>query len=89
MSVRRADAQPQWRDVDQQADRAAKLKADTGTPQPADGQIVVEPLAQGWFRVHIGRARIVKRFNLSPGEARQLIPQLTAAIISQHGVNGL
>lgn len=49
-------------------------------PDIADGQVRVEmnPDRNGnrWFLVSIGRARYVKRFNLSASEARILLEQL-------------
>lgn len=37
-----------------------------------EGQVTLTSLGAGWWLVQIGRARYVKRFNLSDAEARQL-----------------
>ena len=41
--------------------------------QPRIGEVLVEQGRDGWVFVQIGRARGIKRFNLSRDEARQLV----------------
>ena len=42
-----------------------------------DGQVTAERIDGGWIHVSIGRARYVKRFNLSHAEASQLLDLLS------------
>jgi hypothetical protein len=45
-----------------------------------DGQVRTTPQPNGRFLVEIGRARYVKRFNLSGAEAAQVAAQLAAQL---------
>lgn len=47
---------------------------------PAAGVVRVTPLRNGRYLVEIGRARYVKRFNLSDAEARELYARIGATV---------
>lgn len=40
------------------------------------GQVDVSPHGQGWLLIQIGRGRYTKRFNISVGEAAELVRAL-------------
>ena len=48
----------------------------------APGVIEVAPLADGWYSVFIGRRATVKRFNLSRGEAAELVRVLSRDVLT-------
>ena len=49
------------------------------------GVIETEALADGWFMVAIGRDRGVKRFNITRGEAAELVRVLRANLLTLDG----
>lgn len=49
------------------------------------GVIETEALADGWHLVAIGRARSTKRFNLTRGEAAELVRVLREQVLTLDG----
>jgi hypothetical protein len=49
------------------------------------GVIETEALADGWFMVAIGRDRGVKRFNITRGEAAELVRVLRVNLLTLDG----
>jgi hypothetical protein len=50
-----------------------------------DGVIEVENFGGGWWHVAIGRASRTKHFNLSRGEAAELVRLLREQVLTQDG----
>jgi hypothetical protein len=64
----------------------ARAVASAATTAPvAPGVVKVEPLGGGWWHVAIGRDRTTKRFNLSRGEAAELVRVLRAEVLTSDG----
>ena len=51
----------------------------------APGVVRIEALGGGWWHVAIGRDRTVKRFNLTRGEAAELVRVLRAEVLTADG----
>jgi hypothetical protein len=61
---------------------ASRAAADPAGRYVAPGVIEVEPLAGGWFSVFIGRKVTVKRFNVTRGEAAELVRVLSEQVLT-------
>lgn len=49
------------------------------------GVVEVEPVGDGWWHVAIGRAKRVKRFNITRGEAAELVRVLNECVLTEDG----
>jgi hypothetical protein len=50
------------------------------------GVVEVEACGDGWWHVAIGRARYIKRFNLTRGEAAELVRVLNERVLTEDGM---
>lgn len=52
------------------------------------GVVEVAAHGEGWFLVSIGRGKSVKRFNITRGEAAELVRVLTERVLTQDRPDG-
>ena len=64
---------------------AREARVGLGAREVPPGVIETEALADGWHMVAIGRDRGVKRFNITRGEAAELVRVLREQVLTLDG----